>query len=362
MSIDRQESNTAVLALTAGGVVQAKKVAARMNASLFLPERFRPEKNVVEGFTDNIHYFCQFKETVTDLFNNYKALVFIMATGIVVRTIASLMESKYTDPAVVVMDEAGQFTISLISGHVGGANLLARRLAGLTGATPVITTATDVEGTPAVDILASQLNCVPFPRPMVKQFNRALAEGDPVRLSSRWTLPEEIIQQFNMASLKDDDLQVIVDRAPGKEEGPLYLLPRNLVIGIGCRRGVPGELIVDAVEKVLAGIPAGHQRVKSLATVDIKKDEEGIKYAAELYGVPVEIISRTDIEKLTGTFEESEFVKKTVGVGGVCEPAAMLACNQGRVVVPKRKMKAVTVAVAEEKLWWWDWGQETENV
>lgn len=364
MDIEKRGNNMAIFALTSGGAIQAGKLAQKTGGRLYLPARFQQENTVMTGLPGTTSYFHAFKETVREAFWRYRAFVFVMATGIVVRTIAPLLESKYTDPAVVVVDETGKFAVSLVAGHLGGANELARRVAVILDGTAVITTATDVEGKPAVDILAGQLNCVPFPCNMVKYVNRALAEGESVCLKSRWPLPREAVKGFNTSKpASEGNWQVVVDSAPQEVVNKsLYLLPRNLVIGVGCRRGTPGELILEAVEKVLADIPGGKSRIKALASIDIKKNEAGIKYAAKYYGVPLQIISRGAIEELEGVFEESEFVKKTVGVGGVCEPAAIIASNRGKVIIPKRKIKSVTVAVAEEKLWWWDWDPEAGNV
>lgn len=362
MNTGRDRNNLAVFALTSGGAALAGDLATNLGAHLYLPARLE-NSSVSKRLPESTFFFDYFRKTVSSLFSSYRGFVFIMAAGIVVRTIAPLLRSKYTDPAVVVMDEAGQFAVSLVSGHVGGANELAGRVAVTVGAVPVITTATDVRGKPAVDMLAKQLNCIPVPSGMVKEINRALAEGEPVRLSSRWALPEDLTRGFEIARLSSArGWEVIIDRDVGPaQDNTLYLLPRNLVVGVGCRRGVPGDVVIEALDSVFAGLPGGSNRVKIIATIDIKKDEEGIYQAAHHYGLPVKIVSRAAIKELAENYEESEFVKKTLGVGGVCEPAAIIASNRGRVIIPKRKIGPVTVAVAEERLWWWDWDRGTGN-
>lgn len=363
MDIEKPAGKLAVLALTSGGADLAGFLASQLGAGLYLPGRLKGRQQQAAGrLPAHTTYFDQFGDTVERLFVTCSELVFIMATGIVVRTIAPLLRSKQSDPAVVVMDEAGQFAISLVSGHVGGANDLARYCATLTGGVPVVTTATDVRNKPAVDVLAQKLNCVPVPGDNVKKINRALAEGETVWLASRWTLPPVFTRGFALAAPPPGEWKVVVTpELPAREEKTLYLLPRNLVVGIGCRRGVPGEVLIEAMEKVLAGVPAGPIRVRLLATVDIKMDEEGIYQAARYYGVRVHFVTREEIKKMAGTYQESLFVKKAVGVGGVCEPAAMVAANQGQIIVPKRKEGSVTVAVAEEKLWWWGLDREIGN-
>lgn len=361
MDTEKPGNSVAVFALTSGGAALARILTKKLGAHLYLPARLKVAGGLEEDLPENTFFFVNFRETLGKFFGAYRGFIFIMATGIVVRTIAPLLRSKYTDPAVVVMDEAGRFAISLVSGHVGGANRLARQLAALTGGIPVITTATDVRGKPAVDILAKQLNCVPVPPARVKEINRALAEGEPVWLTSQWPVPEELSRGFEAAGpYPSRGWEVIITRDPAVvKEKSLHLLPRNLIAGVGCRRGVSREMIISALDNVLAEIPGGIKRLKALATADIKKDEAAIFQAARHYGLPVQVISRDEIKELEGTYEESEFVKKTVGVGGVCEPAAIIASGRGKIVIPKRKMGPVTVAVAEEKLWWWDWGRGT---
>lgn len=361
MNIERPGNKLAVFALTEGGAILAERVSKQIDAALYIPNR-------LTGFIDSdstaeINYFKNFTETAQSLFGKFAAFVFVMAAGIVVRVIAPVLKSKYVDPAVVVVDEAGQFVISLISGHVGGANELARKIASLTGATPVITTATDVRNRPAVDMLAKQLNCIPMPLALVKKVNLALAEGKDVNIESSWPVPRHLTRGFIYKHSKQVSWRVMITSdAKSQADNTLYLLPHNLVVGIGCRRGVPGEVIISALEQLIEVLPGGRNRLKALATIDLKKNEKGIYEAASYFNLPVRIIPREEIKKLNVTFKQSDFVKKTVGVGGVCEPAAIIASNMGRVIVPKTKAGPVTIAVAEEKLWWWDWDRVTGNV
>ncbi|MCF8010828.1 MAG: cobalt-precorrin 5A hydrolase [Clostridiales bacterium] len=340
----------AVFALTSGGAALANKIAGETGADLYLPARFKGMEN------SRALYFENFSKTVQNAFNTYGGLLFIMAAGIVVRTIALLLESKLSDPAVVVIDEGGSFAVSLISGHVGGANELAEKAARITGGTPVITTATDVVNAHAADLLAGQLHCVPVPFSMVKKINRSLAEGEQVRLLSRWPVPRDKVGGFLYRDNGEDvKRKVIIDREiKNYDKDALYFLPRNLVAGIGCRRGVSCSDVKKALEEALSGITEGVKRLTALATIDLKANEAGICRAADLYDLPVKVISRKQVQELQVSYEESEFVKKTIGVGGVCEPAAILATSPGRIVVHKMKLGPVTVAVAEEKLWWWD--------
>lgn len=348
------ESNTAVLALTAGGASLALRLAGKLKAAVYLPERlskaFNNERYVI--------YFDNWQEAAVEAFRKHRGLIFIMAAGIVVRTLAPLLQSKHCDPAVVVIDEAGKFAVSLLGGHRGGANDLARRAAELCGATPVITTATDVRGKMAVDVLGEKLGCTVYPPGRVKFFNRLLAEEEKVSLYSQWPLPEELtrgmqVQKWDDAADWGKSPSVIVTNRELKPEGENYILliPLNLVVGVGCRRGVNYQDITGAIIEALSRYKFSVKAIKALASIDIKRNEQGLIKAAEELGVPLHFVTREEINNLDGKYAESDKVRKRIGVGGVCEPAA-IQVSRGKLVIPKQVMGQVTVAAAEQPFMW----------
>ncbi|AQS60075.1 cobalt-precorrin 5A hydrolase [Desulforamulus ferrireducens] len=349
-----RHDSIAVLALTAGGAQLARNLARELDkVHLYLPMRLQHPANIKD-----ITYFTDWRQTARDVFQHHRQIVFIMACGIVVRTLAPWLTDKGKDPAVVVMDERGQYAISLLSGHVGGANELAQQVARVTGGTPVITTATDVNGAPAVDLLAQQLSCTVYPASRVKLFNRWLAEGERVKLYSRWPLPADLQQGFAYLDTLDQVpgsgpiIYLTNQLVPATGQPRLLLRPRNLVVGIGCRQGVTLGQVITAVKTACKLGGFSLLSLACLATVDLKLQEPALQQAAAYFKVPLVAVAREEIAKLEGQFTPSDFVRQKIGVGGVCEPAAMLASNGGQIMVTKQKLGPVTVAIAEARLWW----------
>ncbi len=350
-----RDHRIAVLALTTGGARLARMVAKGLqDTQLYLPQRLQEPP-----FSADVTYFTDWRQAAQEAFQRHRRLVFIMACGIVVRTLAPWLTSKNTDPAVVVLDEKGEFAISLLSGHVGGANQLARQVAQVSGGTPVITTATDVNQAPAVDLLAQEANCTPYPMARVKLFNRWLAEGERVSLYSRWPLPVNWQQGFQM--IEDAGqlptlgpvVYITNQLVPATEQPRLILRPRNLVVGLGCRKGVTLQQVLQAIKTACKLGGYSLLSLAKLATVDLKMQEPALRQAAAYFKVPLTSVAREEIAKLDGQFTSSDFVRQKIGVGGVCEPAAMIASGGGQIGVSKQKLGPVTVAIAEAKLWWW---------
>ena len=368
--------NMAVLCLTEAGVRLAFKLAEHQEACLYIPERLKPVFLFGEeaGPPSRVRtiFFSRWQESFNEAFQNYAVLVCIMAAGIVVRSLAPLMQSKYTDPAVLVMDEKGQYIISLLSGHAGGANQLARELAGVVGGQAVITTASDVSGKPALDLLAAEMNAIIEPLSLIKRFNRCLVEGRPVYLYSPWPLQDKIRQGFQYedwyGSFSRDlplkmryfplEPAVIISPyyLPFPEEAEIIQLrPRNLALGIGCRRGVPAQEIKLAVNRVCTDYQLDIRCISSMASIDFKRAEQGMVELAQEWNLPLQGFSAEEIRTMDGSYKPSQQVLERIGVGGVCEPAALLAVNRGLTLVPKQKQGPVTVSLAMEKSWWWDW-------
>ncbi|ABO51214.1 cobalamin (vitamin B12) biosynthesis CbiG protein [Desulforamulus reducens MI-1] len=354
MAIEKK-NRVAVLALTGGGARLAQKLVCLLeDADLYLPERLSSDVDL-----SHTAFYRKWQAVVKMIFRQYSQLIFIMATGIVVRTLAPLLQSKRTDPAVVVLDEKGQHAISLLSGHLGGANVLAQRIAVLIGGTAVITTATDVVGVPSLDVLAKALDCGVYPCQRIKLFNRLLVEGEPVQIVSPWAVKPEVMQGLTLSQPdnnrpKGPVVHITNHLVQHKGEPRLMLRPKNLVAGVGCRKGVSGEQIVTAVKGAFRLADYSLLSLKSLATVDLKMQEPGLLQAASYFRVPLIEVTREQIKNLSVQYTQSDFVKEQIGVGGVCEPAAITASGMGQIKVPKQKIGPVTVAIAEAKLWWWD--------
>lgn len=301
-------------------------------------------------------------EATGELFRKYRGLVMIMALGIVIRIIAPFLDNKQNDPAVVVMDENGGFAISALSGHVGGANDLARQIAEIIGCTPVITTATDVNNVPAIDVLARDYKLNPEPFSAVKKVNAALARGEKIFVYSELelTLPDNPLlqlQKFKKQLPNIEGLRVLVS---GRQklslgEWDLILRPINLVVGVGCKRGVSSSDILLEIEKALESFDRSRLCLKAVATIQAKVEEKGLIEAALALGVPLLGFTAVELERCIEQYhlQSSKGVMERMGVGGVCEPAAMLACQKGRLLMNKTKGPGITVAITEAESNWW---------
>ncbi len=294
---------TAIISLTANGARLAEKISAKVGGQTFAKGR----------------NFTKLADLVEEIFGKFDGLIFICAAGIAVRMIAPHIVSKLSDPAVIVIDERGHNVISLLSGHVGRANELALEIAKAIEANPVITTATDVEGRFSVDTVASRLGLFPEPKEAIKVINSAILRGEDVFVTA-------------------GDVR-------------LNLIPQNLIAGVGCRRGTSSLKIFEAIQRACAMIHQPIERVKLLASVDVKKDEVGLVSLAEVMGLEIKFFTAAELQKKIDEYklEESKFVTRSVGVGNVCEAAALCCVDEARFALPKTAFKGVTVALLWEK-------------
>lgn len=271
------------------------------------------------------------------------ALVFVGASGIAVRAIAPYVHDKFSDPAVVSIDEAGRFAVPLLSGHVGGANELARVIARITGGQATVSTATDVNGLFSVDEWAVRHGLAVLERDVAKGIAAALLEGAPVGFHSDfefdWNPPREVVR--GEAPIGFD---VTLNDASTPFARTLHLVPRIVTVGVGCRRGTSSTALSDAVHGALAQAHIAPCAVSTLASIDVKADEPAIRALARAEGWNLVFYTADELAAVPGAFEHSDFVKRTVGVGNVCERAA---CAQGAdLVVGKQAADGVTVALA----------------
>lgn len=306
------------------------------------------------------------KEFIGEIFGEFDAVVAVMATGITVRAIAPHLKSKLLDPAVVNVDAAGRFAISLVSGHYRGANHLTKIIASGIGATPVITTASEVLGKKSVEELARELHCkIVNPESLVK-VNSVLVNGGKIALifhGKAWREPLEnfgywvkFVENLGQARevLTDFNAGIIVTKAetlPLIFQKPVtFLKPKTIVVGIGARKNVTREGVLNAINRALelTGVPLGF--VEKLATVDIKRDSVGIVEAGERLGLKIHFLSVDAIRALSheDLSPDSVMVKAKIGVGGVCERVALLAVGgKARLILKKTRVNGVTIAVAE---------------
>ena len=278
------------------------------------------------------------------LFDWADALIFIGSCGIAVREIAPHVKSKLTDPAVIAVDELGGFVVPLLSGHIGGANALAMELANLLGATPVITTATDIHRKFSVDAWAARQGLYIASLSAAKHVSARILEAA-VPICSDFpvatSLPEGTVEGAS------GEIGICIScgkREPFEET--LLLVPPVLHLGIGCRRGTSCEAIEEAVNQVCRENEIHPKAIRQVASIDIKADEAGLLAFCAKWGLPVSFYSAQELREVPGEYTPSERVLRVTGVDNVCERAAMVGAE--KLLVRKTAMDGVTVAIAQE--------------
>ncbi len=340
--------NTAIYALTPQGAHLGHQLTQQLEGHLFLPVR-------LSGYYESTPFERLF-EIVADNFNLYPRQIFITALGIVVRAIAPHIKCKDQDPAIIVMDQNGKYVISLLSGHLGGANKLAQDVSLLTGGQPVITTATDTAGVPAIDVLAQEKDLAILNLGGVKYINMAILTGDPIQIfdpERRLGTLDSLNSEFAMERVTDEDW---IEERPGvwvtwkykfphRPNKQLVLHPKCLVAGIGCNSGTDKNEIIDFIQSTFREHDLALKSLKCLTSIDAKNDEKGLLAAARSLEVPISFFSRSEIEHIDVP-NPSALVKKHMGVMSVCEATAILKSKGGKLLVPKAKSRNVTLAVA----------------
>jgi cobalt-precorrin 5A hydrolase len=298
---------------------------------------------------------------IANLFERSSRIVLVMAVGAAVRLIAGHLNDKRTDPAVVVVDDEGRFAISVLSGHLGGANGLATCIAATLGAQAVITTASDGAGVPSADLIGAGLGWKLEPDSNLKGVAAALVNGDLVGFyqdvgSAGWsaeTHPPHLIRFptiDQLAAAEPAAAIIISDRVhhlPSPLAGRTAIYrPPILVLGIGCSRGADEAEIAAIVERTLDGAALSPLSVCAIATIDRKADEPGLRSFGRTRGWPIITYAAAQLEAAEGNWNRSPIVRRAVGAAGVAEPAALLASGSTKLVVRKQKTAHVTLAVA----------------
>lgn len=316
----------AYLAFTETGLALAKRLSAALPGS------------VARCGQDGV----SLAEWASAQFVQSDALIFVGAAGIAVRAIAPHCKSKTTDPAVVVVDECGRFAVPILSGHLGGANDLARAIATVCGAVPVITTATDAHGIFAVDEWAKHQNCIVLEPERIKLVSGKLLTGQPVYYRADFpvtgTVPAEL---FPADTPGKADFALTL--CPAGQA--LHLVPRIGVLGIGCKRGTSAETLEAAFAAFCARYGFAAQAVAAAASIDLKQNEPGLLAFCLAHSWPACFYSAAQLRSVLGQFTPSPFVQSVTGVDNVCERAAVLDAD-GSLFYPKFACNGVTFALA----------------
>jgi cobalt-precorrin 5A hydrolase/precorrin-3B C17-methyltransferase len=351
----------AIIAVTRRGVALGRCLSQLFPGShLYLPERF------AAGQMLNEHIFLPpARKVVQKAFAQYRYLVLIMAVGAAVRLLASELKGKGKDPGVVVVDDGGTFAVSLLSGHVGGANKLTKRVASFLGAQPVITTASDASGTIAVDLLGKEFGWEIEDSHNIPRVAASLVNGECVGIyqdagETDWwqgnsPLPENIRVFTSIEALMESGCQaalIITDCILGEgcqslRGGIITYRPKSLVVGIGCNRNTEAVAIEEAVKRVFTEHGLSIKSIRKIATIDLRKNEAGLLEFAQKYRLPVDYFDTEALSRVEFPSEPSATALKHVGTPAVCESAAILSSGNPSLVVPKISFgQAVSVAVA----------------
>ena len=321
----------AILAFTDRG----EKLAARLAA-------------VLDGEWTRTGRELSLTEWTANGFLRKEALVFIGAAGIAVRAVAPFVKSKAEDPAVICVDEQGRYAIPLLSGHLGGANALARKIAAETGGEAVITTATDLAGAFAVDLWARTQGMAVLQPERIKTVSSKVLREEEITVRCPFPVTGEFPQHVRLSAGEAGDVLVSY-RTAEQESRALQLVPKCLVLGIGCRRGVSSETIEEEFRTFCRERGILPQAVLEAATVDLKKNEKGLQAFCREHAWPLRYYSTEELRAAEGCFTASAFVEEKTGVDNVCERAAVLSAG-GRIAEPKYAASGVTFALAEKAI------------
>ncbi|MDO5707246.1 MAG: cobalt-precorrin 5A hydrolase [Andreesenia angusta] len=303
-------------------------------------------------------------DNMEEIFKSYDGLIFISSTGIAIRLIAPYIDSKLTDPAVIVIDDLGRYTISLLSGHIGGANRLCETVSEMIGSKSIITTASDGRNIDAVDIFAIRNQYEIESMEDAKKLTQLMVEGKNIAIISDESEDLNYDNKFFMNTSDmnydffiDNNIEGIIAissymnikdklsiHIPYKlKENICVLIPKELYIGIGCRRNTSVYQIRDFVSEIFERNNLSLRAVKAIGSIDIKEDEFGIIELAEFLNAEYRVFSKEALLEFEDLFPGSEFVKKTVGVSSVSQTAAYKMSRNIIVDIEKREGMTVTI-------------------
>ncbi|MBQ3666056.1 MAG: cobalamin biosynthesis protein [Lachnospiraceae bacterium] len=293
------------------------------------------------------------RKVLENVFNECESIIFIGACGMAVRMMNGLACSKDKDPGIVVVDSEGKFAISFLSGHLGGANALTEQIANMIGAIPVITTATDVGKKFSPDMFAKKNHLYITDLTMAKIMAKAVLEGEGIAIESdgyivnvKETAPINSENHFHIyIGLCTQKLQKIKE----KHHHTLWLIPRDLVIGVGCKKNTDVVTFENEMIRRLQENEIDVRRVRELHTIDIKKNEPAIRSFAKKYNLVCRFYHADELRNVQGDFLASEFVERITGVDNVCERSALIDAE--KLIVRKCAQNGITFAVAQYEKW-----------
>lgn len=331
-----------IYAFSGNGARQCDKLIENLNdhdVSAYVPEKYLNSASLVKLREENLY------KSVEKSFKNAESIIFVGSAGIAVRAIAPFVKSKKNDPAVICMDERGLNVISLLSGHIGGANKLTLKIAEIVGGNPIITTATDVNGKFAVDEWAYNSNLHIMSLKRARDIAADILENKKIGFESDYNVRGNLPLEIDLAE-REIGICISLDSNKLPFKNTLSLIPKIVSIGVGCRKGTDFNDVYTAIKEVLSKYNISHSAISSINSIDLKKEEEGIKKAAEVFKVPFYTYSKDELNEIKGEFSNSVFVKEVAGVDTVCERAAIMGSKSKKLVINKTVVNSVTVSVA----------------
>ncbi|MGV8905174.1 MAG: cobalt-precorrin 5A hydrolase [Acetobacterium sp.] len=340
----------AIITLSKDGVDLAERLVKRLedkDCTIYTKEKYAKEDMKI--IKSDITTF------MGRMMKGYDMLCCIMAAGIVVRAIAPFLGHKSEDPGILVMDAHGDYVVSLLSGHLGGANDAARLVAKRFDAKAVITTGTDVKGSMAVDVLAEKIQCTIDDFTDAKDITALILNGEAIGIINQGNinfknivLPSNIEVLSDHSNLKKYAGVIITSREIEKTSVKIpavKLVPKKIVLGVGCRRDTPGKKIILAIQSTLASIQLSDKGIKAFATIGLKENELGIQEACDYFKAKKMIIPDEMVQMVQSRFEASDFVFQTTGLYAVSEPCGYIASGFGTCLLEKQKLNGITLSV-----------------
>jgi len=340
----------AVISFTRNGFALSEKIIAILKQQEHRTECYVKSRYLKEE--DAIQVEEALPAWAGEMFVSKDAIIFIGASGIAVRAIAPHIQDKQNDPAVLILDEQGRFCIPLLAGHIGGANELAFLLCEELGAQAVVTTATDVNRRFAVDVFAKKNGLFISDMKLAKEVSAKLLHGESVGFYSELPvhveLPEGLVAVSNGTKAAELGIYIGIyhDKVPFNKT--LFLIPSNVVLGLGCKKGTPKELIKALVEETCRLQGIFPETISRICSIDLKKEEPGIISYSKERDLDFITYTAEELKAVPGKYSASDFVTSVTGVDNVCERSARLGSHMGRLIQDKTGKNGVTVALAIE--------------
>ncbi len=346
--VDTFPRGGAVICFTTRGLQTARSAADALQRQGVSVAVWYKKKDRPDGLTDAVqHLTGSLSDWTSEQFQEKDFLIFVGATGIAVRAIAPYVRDKKTDPAVLCIDERGSYVIALLSGHIGGANMLALCTARALDAQPIITTATDINGKFAVDVFARENHLWISDMKLAKEISAALLDGEQVGFVSDLPVsgrrPAELIWPKEGRTCR---YKIHIGCQVEQTPGVLTLMPKDIVLGVGCRRDKdPAEMeafLLNILEKEQINV----HRIQRVCSIDLKAQEQAILHFCAAYKLPYETFPAKQLMQVEGTFTPSAFVSSVTGVDNVCERSAVCGSLGGKLIMKKTASSGMTAAIA----------------